>query len=185
MTVFEIVSTALNAIIALAAVIATGAAVFGLYTWRKQLRGQSEFTAAARLLRCAYRVKGALQTIRAMVNFSTPEKLMPKLQLSLADFSEAMAEIDVLSPGLAKAAADALGNCVQEYGKAYRRKMRIDTQGAKVTDEEYDRIDKVLWAEPENDAMGKQLDEAMHGFEKVLRPIVGGKRRIKGEPANG
>jgi uncharacterized protein involved in tolerance to divalent cations len=177
MTTFEVISTILNAVIALAAVVATAAAIFGLYTWRKQLRGQSEFTAAARLLRCAYRVRGALQAIRAELSFNTPEEFLPKLQQSLADFSEAMADMEVLSPGLAKPAADALNDCVWEYDKAFRRKKRIDSQNAKVTDEEYERIDKTLWAEPGDDALGQRLDKAMQTFEKVLRPIVRGARK--------
>ena len=183
MTTFEIVSTILNAVIALAAVVATAEAIFGLYTWRKQLRGQSEFTVASRLLRCAYRVKGVLQAIRAEISFNTPEELLPKLQQSLGDFSEAMADLEVLSPGLAKPAADALNDCVWEYGKALRRKKRIDTQNAKVTDDEYERIDRTLWVEPGNDALGQRLDSAMQSFEKVLRPIVGGARECKQESA--
>ena len=176
MTTFEVVSTILNAVIASAAVVATAAAIFGLYTWRKQLRGQSEFTAATRLLRCAYRVKGALQAIRSEVSFNTLEELLPRLQQSLADFWEAMADMEVLSPGLAKLAADTVNECVREYGKALRRKKRIDSQEAKVSDEDYERIDKALWAEPGNDALGQRLDSAIQAFEKVLRPIVGGAR---------
>ncbi|MCY2927447.1 MAG: hypothetical protein NT031_18825, partial [Planctomycetota bacterium] len=168
MTAFEIVNTVLNGVIALAAVLAAAVATAGLYTWRKQLRGQSEFAAATRLLRCAYRVKGAFQAVRAMIGMNKPDELMPKLQQALSEFSEAMADMDVLSPGLAKPAADAFRDCVHEYGNAVRRQKRMDSRKAEVSQEEYEQIDSVLWADPEDDALGRKLDDAMQTFEKLL-----------------
>jgi hypothetical protein len=60
----EVISAVADSITAIAALAAMGVAVAGLRTWRHQLRGQSEYDLARRLLRAAYDVREQMQSVR-------------------------------------------------------------------------------------------------------------------------
>jgi hypothetical protein len=51
-------------VIALAAAVGAGVGVLGLKAWRRQLKGNTEYELARRLLRAVYRVRNALQNVR-------------------------------------------------------------------------------------------------------------------------
>jgi len=51
-------------VVTIAALTTAGVAVYGLATWRRQLKGQTEFDLARRLLRAVYRVRDELRSVR-------------------------------------------------------------------------------------------------------------------------
>lgn len=61
--------TATSIVTALAAAVGAAVAVAGLFTWRKQLRGKTEWELARRLLRKVYELRGAIDMVRNPMMF--------------------------------------------------------------------------------------------------------------------
>ncbi|OQY20711.1 MAG: hypothetical protein B6I35_10155, partial [Anaerolineaceae bacterium 4572_32.2] len=60
----EYITLAKDVVTILAALVAATVAIMGLRTWRKQLRGKTEYELARRLLRSVYRVRDAIRIVR-------------------------------------------------------------------------------------------------------------------------
>ena len=60
----EYITLAKDVMTILAALVAATVAILGLRTWRKQLRGKTEYELARRLLRNVYRVRDAIRIVR-------------------------------------------------------------------------------------------------------------------------
>jgi hypothetical protein len=65
MTPIEIFNVAKEALLAIAAMVTAGAAVSGLRTWKRELKGKAEFEAARGLARATYKLRDELGYARA------------------------------------------------------------------------------------------------------------------------
>jgi hypothetical protein len=63
-TIVKAISDSKDAYLSIAAAIAILVSILGLRTWKKQLRGKTEYELARRLLRAIYRVRDAIQDVR-------------------------------------------------------------------------------------------------------------------------
>lgn len=61
----EWISAGSDAITALAAIAASGAAAFGITSWRRELTGRAEFDAARGLIRATYKLRNAIADCRS------------------------------------------------------------------------------------------------------------------------
>ena len=64
-TISSVVGIFKDVAIAIGAVVASVVAYFGLKSWRRELRGKADFTAAQELVRATYRLREAMATCRA------------------------------------------------------------------------------------------------------------------------
>jgi hypothetical protein len=67
LTITEAISAMTDIVTALATMIAAAAAVWGVFTWRRELRGRTEYDMARRCLTAVYRVRNAISAVRAPV----------------------------------------------------------------------------------------------------------------------
>lgn len=61
----ELVAVVSDSVIALAAIATATAAIIGLNSWRRQLRGTADFDTAKSLLKATYKVRDAIQAFRS------------------------------------------------------------------------------------------------------------------------
>ena len=63
-TIVKAISDSKDAYLSIAAAIAILVSILGLRTWKKQLRGKTEYELARRLLRATYKARDAIQDVR-------------------------------------------------------------------------------------------------------------------------
>ena len=69
----QLIAIAKDVLTGVAAIVAAGVAVAGLETWKRQLRGNTEYELPRRLLRSAYRLREAIRWTRAAAIMTTGE----------------------------------------------------------------------------------------------------------------
>lgn len=80
-------------VVSLSAIIVAGVAVPGLWQWRRQLRGRTEYELARRFLRSAYRVRDAMALVRNPLGFQDPDKERANYEERWANLVENLSEL--------------------------------------------------------------------------------------------
>lgn len=194
----DIVELIRNVITALAAGTGATVAVVGLRTWRKQLRGKTEYELARRLLRAALKVRDELAYVRgpfisageiaAAVEESGTDVDMPSeeageiararrwkyLTDALSDFELEALEAEVIWGGEITTQLSALRECVRRLRGASWEYGFLQNSGSPFKKDERQRLVElrrvVFGSSGESDGFAAEVQEAISGIEAHLRP---------------
>lgn len=187
-------------IISLAAIIGSVIAIMGLKTWRKELRGKTEYELARNLLKTTYGVRNAIQIVRSP--WMSAAEYTPKHEQQETEKSEnksddglgyayerrweyvskALVELDVYT-----LEAEALwGSIIIEKAKAFRKcasilltnlntylRRRHDRQYTeRPNDKLNEKVESIIYSrsDPEKDEFYEEVLDAVKGIESIVRP---------------
>jgi hypothetical protein len=180
----------------LATIIGTSVAILGLRTWRKQLRGRTEYELARRYLRSVYRVRDRLQAVRSI--FMSAEEIGAALKeegidltgvekdeahkrgqyaaygrrwKAVTDATSTLElenlEAEVLWEDTTKDGYKKLNACINSL---YIPLIYLLRYGDVKDDEEHVKMRKIVYKHQNDDAFSDELNGAIKDIEKVLRP---------------
>jgi hypothetical protein len=187
-------------IISIAATVGAVVAVMGLKTWRKELRGKTEYDLARNLLRTTYKVRDAIQIVRNP--FMSAGEYTPKQEqqdIKTSDdksdgglayayqkrweyVSKGLVELDVYtleaeaiwgSPILEK--VKALRHCVSvlhTHLNSYLRRRHERKYSERSADKYDEKVESIIYSisDPEKDEYYDDVLDAVKGIESIVRP---------------
>ncbi|HSW74647.1 MAG TPA: hypothetical protein VLG16_02135 [Candidatus Saccharimonadales bacterium] len=184
-TTADVISSIANSVTALVALAGVIVAGLGLNTWRKQIRGQSEYELAKKLMLQVYQLRDALQDVRnpflsvQEADKDSAEKdweisaynnrLKPVREI-IAQFNVSQLEAEVVWDDKTANAKKALLDRVSRLHVVVN--LYFSKQRNKITDENLpkDYSDVLYRRGDDKDKYEKSLDEAVKEYEKVLKP---------------
>ena len=175
-------------------------ALMGLNTWRRQLRGQTDYELAQRLMRAVYRVRKEIQLARDPCIMPAETDTAVK-EVGLGEFekgdqvkqSEAVysmrfhrvatqwveleaeiLEAEVIWGSEWVGVIDDLEVCVKELRSAFRR-FALQKERPGYSSERINEIDEIVYSykEKARDKFAQKVDAAVKKFEAVARPHLG------------
>lgn len=185
---------ALSSLVLAGAAAATAVAAWvGLHTWRTKMRAGSEHEVARSLLRAALRVRNAIREKRSV--FAPPpnvpaaefekdrpsaswvagvQALLQGMREAGTEFDAQVLEAEVLWGERGKKACMPFVRVANRYALAVRQYYRAQADERwKLSEEKWQELDGVVWeASGEDDAFGKQLEEALEELQSFARPYL-------------
>lgn len=160
--------------IVLAVSAATGAvvAIVGLRTWRRELRGRTDFDLARRVMLAVYELRNEFRHVR---NVFTPDSFdtgYEQLNRKASQLDAALLEAEVLWGDKLRPAKEKLKECLDSWRTALGRYSQSVRKNIKLSGDEMKSIDATLYADGE-DELGRKLEQAVCGFEEVLQHHLG------------
>lgn len=162
------------------AIFGLGVAWAGLLTWRKQLKGKTEYELARRLLKAVFDVRNALRWVRdpLLVGDQTEvyEARLQEVDRALPGLRVEVLEAEVLfGTEAVKSRVPALHQCVIELRIALRGFLRHQAGALQLPDGKVAEYEQTLFdtgTDEEPDEYGATLNEAVEAFEAWLRPYL-------------
>ena len=170
-------------------------AVFGFKSWRREMRGKTQYALARRVLADVYAVRNAISIVRSMFmggeefaarpgrnpksKESTPEDVLyayEKRWDRLAEPSNKLdldlIEAEVLWGKALQDHATELRGCIIDLQfnlSQHLRILRDERFAQRLPDDDHNKITAVVYAGMKNDALAKRVNKAVGGFEAVLK----------------
>lgn len=172
----NLISNITSVVLALAAAAGAIIAAFGLLTWRHELHGRADFELACRVMRGVYELHNEIQQIRNIFSPELLDKQYERLNKKASKLDVALLEAKVLWGDKLKRPKETLHDCLKTWRLTLRKHLRSQKRGKQLTDEEFEKIDAILYGDgDEDDKFGKAVEQAVAGFEDALGPYL--KRR--------
>jgi hypothetical protein len=184
-TTTDVISSIANAITALVAFAGVIIAGLGLNTWRKQIRGQSEYELAKKLMLQVYQLRDALQDVRSPFlslqeadrdstekdwEISAYNNRLKPVREIIAQFNVSQLEAEVVWDDKTAQAKKALLDRVRRLHVVVN--LYVSKQRKEITDKNLpkDYSDVLYRKGDDKDEYEKSLNEAVQEYEKVLKP---------------
>ncbi|MDB5167265.1 MAG: hypothetical protein JWN26_410 [Candidatus Saccharibacteria bacterium] len=177
-----------NSIIAVATLSGAVIAGFGLFTWRKQLKGTYDYELAKKTLFSVYKLRDALRYVRqpflSVGESNSDDKNIPWEQsayinrwkevreaLILLDTNSLECEV-VWGKGIPDARKSA-NSLIGQLNHALTMYIRSITD--KKWEDDFQKFSDILYEKDENDEYNKKLTDEIKKFENILKPHLGRK----------
>ncbi len=184
------ISPASDVIVAVAAIVTACMAIRGLQVWKRQVRGQSEYECARRLLASIRQVQYSFESARSPLGFTSEGEgfsgmFDDRIRIMDAAFREMRthginAEVLWGSEKI-RGLLDPIAKCCMKWKMNVGRYCQLDAQYSKPhlrrvmppeVVQEYDRLEKVVYGDRPDDVFHGELLDAVSEAEAFLRPRI-------------